>query len=251
MADLNVPDPSQAPEYVSPIALKQTKKEQRFYALMRYRRYALLALIGVIMCAPFLFFASQISGQRRPTPTPTSVVGLASVPTVELRVATSRPTVKPTVYECYSNSDIRFADKFIPVRSKVIVTGFTYANGGLVQVAGAWLDASMVRCGGDLALLEVSYFATVTPFPTNTPVVNAVVPTARIVYVNPSPYPTYTPYPTSVLVSQSQDVNGIWVDGAGCYHFSIYNVREIYVNGLPAAGGNVICDVRDFRVVVK
>ena len=46
-------------------------------------------------------------------------------------------------------------------------------------------------------------------------------------------------------------INGIWLDAMNCVHVAIYNVQGIYINGAPATGGSVSCDVRDFKVVIR
>lgn len=253
MATIGNPDPETAPEYVSPI--KQSKNETRFYALMRYRRYAFIGLMVLVLCAPMYYLVSQMGGRSSAASNPTPMFAPSVVvPTsfVE-RVERSKTRVASSM-DCYSLRDIRMDDYLIPVRSRVRVSGFTYASGGLVEIGGAWIPQGFVDCGEGLDQLESAYLPTVTPTKVVTPV--SLVPvstqTPIIRYVNPSPYPTYTPYPTPVAVSSgSADVNGIWFDVSGCIHFSMFGIREIYVNGRPAAGGMVVCDVRDFRVIVK
>lgn len=241
----------------------------------RFKLGRLLALVGCVLlvCG---FSAVVINNLSHPTSgmdsfgnigrkTPTlSTVGMLgdlgrATPTL-ISFAPSQSNRPPTSLDCTAVTDLENGRVVIPAASKILATGFTFSGSGMVEVSGfGWVSQGWVRCSGDLRILEKPYIVTVTPtFLPSPTIVREISPvataTARIIYLKADPLPTYTPYPTpSGFGYASSDVtlNGMWFDGAGCLHVSIYGVKEIYVNDAAASGGSVFCDVRNFKVVVQ
>lgn len=222
--------------------------------------FVVLIILGVLVfcgwnltrCAQPMDGADKVlsgSGGVTSTPKP-GVVPLNSVggeiPTPRVVAVQVTATRVPSVISCRMNSDFRQGGVFLPTLTKVMVSGFSFAKGGLVEVSGAgWIPQSQVACDGDVAVLEKQYLETVTSTVTPLPSVTPTRP--RIVVSVPTVQPTYTPYPTPAPI----DVNGMWFDVRGCLVVAVWNVREIYVNREPATGGQTYCDVREIRVVVK
>jgi hypothetical protein len=235
-----------------------SKQPERQFQL---RRLIVIILLGVFLIGLCGWMAQGLlnplgNGKKELIPVKTSS---AAAVTAVVITATPLPVVGRVGagLDCVAVTDILSSNVFIPAHGKVIVSGFTFARGGLVEISGAgWFEQGYVRCNGDLRNVERPYLPTFTPTVRvgSTQVVGVSTATSVIRYVQKesTPYPTYTPYPTSIAnFAMSGVFNGVWFDSNNCLHLAIYGVREIYINGAPAVGGTVVCDVREFRVVAQ
>lgn len=236
-----VPDPSASARDDS-----ATRPERRF----ERRRLLIAVVIGVFVLAVCGF---EVRGCLNPTlgmqdmlsatvkVTATSIVNLPQSGVVTVFPS---PTVRRGNF-CRVVDDIVFDSGVIPASSLVSLVGSTRAGGGMVNVVDfGWTSASNVDCDFDLLSIEMRFVMTPTTLPTILPTALPTQTPLRVYVSAPTlaPLPTYTPYP---------DLLGIYRDASGCWRFSVAGVREIWVGKTPVAGGDVVCDVREFRVVVK
>lgn len=219
----------------------------------------IILLVMVVLCIGFFIVRgclSPFSGSEKIMASGNRQLATATVVPVVLPIPV---TVTPVAFgpvsalPCYMLSDVPFVGGTLPVNSRVMVNGYTFAQGGRVFVSdpnAGWIDAGLVKCSGQLGSLERSYFVTSTP----TALPSATLPrqtnTPVKIFVNApthTPYPTYTPYP--VLSSSGL---GVYRESGNCWRFDISGVREIRVNrGDPVSGGSVVCGVKSFTVVVE
>lgn len=244
-----------------------TRPERRFEGR---RKFIGLGVIGILLVfAWFILRAFQNPmggvgsiGMKPPTATATrvratiTVVSIAA-PTVA-PTATTLPTVRPgtamiaanqnpgtnlqSALTCWANEDIALDDKSIVPRDAMLrITGWTAARGGMVELQNLWIAETKVRCNGDPRVYERPFVMVPTRARSNA--TGGASDAPRIVYVPVTatpgaPIPTPTP------------INGMYLDGTGCWRLNLEGVREIWINGKGLSNG-VYCAVNDIRIVAR
>lgn len=145
--------------------------------------------------------------------------------------------------DCRVLVDFTVGGTLYPVRSMVLVDGYTFAFGGRVRLAsGAWIDSGLVACGAGLERLERPY--SISPSPSPSPSLTATKVRERRTL---SPMPSLTPSPTPSSTPSSSMITR----AGDCWTFAVSGVREIFVDGRGIVGGATLCGIREFRVVVQ
>jgi hypothetical protein len=223
----------------------KTRPERRFES----RRVFWLGLIVVLLlvCGGVVARGcfSPVGAVSLGAAAPTAVSGVVQIaPTVVVPVVVT-PAAVPVSVKCRITGDIPGVFR-LPVGGLVVVSGFSYVDGGLVWIADpaiGWVSASVMNCESDVRLLERTYAVTQTPMPVITKPVAGVTP----VYVRIT-----VPVPVTVPVSVPTLIGGsIRWSGSGCLVPELQNVKEMWADGRAVAGGMTVCDVRELRVVIR
>lgn len=144
---------------------------------------------------------------------------------------------------CRALSDLGTSVGRILNQSLVRVGGFSYARSGMYFVIDpdvGWVDALYLTCPPEVVRLERPYLIAPTATGTRVPYAAGVRQTVVV--------------PQTVIVIATANGNsgsGIYVDSGGCVVFNISNVRSIFADGNPVAGGARICNVNSFTVNVR
>jgi len=234
---------------------RKTRPERRFEArrvlfiLLPIIFILFVAFIGIRACQNPMGGGLAAKG-RAVTPTAALVQLGGAIPTPVIVVATR---ARDLGLDCRIVSDVERGGFFLPSQSKVLVVGFSFAAGGLVEVSGfGWMPQGNVKCDGsasDMYALEKMYSVQYTPTARVTSVPERTQTPVRI-YINApthTPYPTFTPLPTGAAF-----FNSVSRESDSCWRFSVAGVREIWVDGrTPVAGGSLVCGITRFEVVIQ
>lgn len=229
---------------------KKYRPETKFHG-RRVMILLFLVVVIVMICMTYAFTLSnptkgldKIASASVGSPTGSSVSSASQV--VQPQPAQLNSLV--TSVRCRAVGDVPLANGLLPNYSQVVVSGWSWSNGGMVFVADpanvGWLTATLINCPQNVVALERPYFASPTPTASVTPTVirqSAGAPVVRYVQI------TATPGPIVPVVSPTLS-NAVYLEG-DCVSFNVWGVRSIFINGgTPVAGGSRVCDVKSFTV---